>query len=448
MHDVWLLATDDERERRVFADLDAVLALPHEAAGPPNRLRRVVRLGTPSGICFLKVFTRTQWKNRLRFRWTMPHARDDAERELLVTRALRSAGFDAPRPLAYGRRGPSSYYLCAALAGTPCHELLAAGRADAALVRQVAEHCGRLLAAGFLLPDLAADHVFATRTGERWDLAVLDLHNGALGPRGPVPRRVAVRVLRRFARSVRGLPLRWPTALAFTARLLRAAGRRGDEARAVLSALSPIATALRYETPGASDRYATRNPARTARELRLLERVWPGHPSERVLDLPCGTGRLEPMLRAHGHVVVQADGALAMLRQAAARTPAGIARCQADAFSIPFTDGSVDGVVTFRFLHHLTADARVRAIAEACRVARRFVVVSFFHPCSFHHLRRRLASLGGRAPTRFAVRLGAIAAEFATHGFNLHRTAADLPFARDLWVASFVRTPQAGALPR
>ena len=107
--------------------------------------------------------------------------------------------------------------------------------------------------------------------------------------------------------------------------------------------------------------------------------------------------------------------------------------------SIWFGNGVVDGVVMFRFLHHLAPDARRRAIAEACRTARRFVVASFFHPCSAHHLQRRLRQLGGATPTRFAVTLRGIVREFASHGFELHAKAADLPFARDLWVASFVR---------
>ena len=36
----WQLWTDDAEERRLFADLAAARRLPHEAAGPPNRLRR------------------------------------------------------------------------------------------------------------------------------------------------------------------------------------------------------------------------------------------------------------------------------------------------------------------------------------------------------------------------------------------------------------------------
>jgi len=443
----WQLWTDDAEERRLFADLAAARRLPHEAAGPPNRLRHVVRIRAGQHTYYLKQFDRTQWKNRLWFRATAPRATDDADRERQVTSALRAAGFDAPRPVANGRQGAAAFYLCAELPGTSCRDLLAAGRADAALWREVARHVGDLLARGFWLPDLSAEHVFARRDGGDWRLAVLDLHNGRLARPGRVPRRLARRVLRRFVRSVRGLPVRAPAALRFAVRLLRAAGRCGDAARAVLGSLPPLHTAARYERAGRSAAYATRDPSRAARELALLQRVWPGRVGEQVLDLPCGAGRLLPWLVAvRGHRVLQADGALAMLQQARAGGSASRELVQADALAMPFADAAVDGVVMFRFLHHLDGEARRAAIAEACRVARRFVTVSFFHPCSVHHLQRRLRRLAGAPPTRFAVTCGRLAHEFAAHGFALTARAAESPFARDLWLASFQRI--AGAASR
>lgn len=442
----WHLWTSDPDERARFGDLARVLALPAEPAGPPNRLRHVRRIASGGGggdgcevPVFLKVFTATQWQNRLRFAATAPRAASDAERERRVTVALRAAGFAAPRPLASGRAGATSYYLCAALPGRPLADLLASGGGEARLRAAAAAHCGRVLAAGFHLPDLSADHLFVEPAGTGWHFAVLDLHNGAIARPGPPPRRLLRRVLRRFAKSVRGLPVTRGQAMAFAARLLAAAGAPRRVRRTLLERQAPFATAARYEAAGKSAAYAERNPRRAARELDLLRRVWPGQPGERVLDLPCGAGRLLPFLREHSHTVVQADGAMAMLREAGERSTDAPWRLQADALAVPLVDGAVDGVVVFRFLHHLpTADAR-RAIAEACRTARRFVVVSFFHPCSAHHVRRRVQKLGGTAPTRHARTLAQVRADFAAAGFALHGHAADLPFVRDLWLASFVR---------
>ncbi len=425
--DVWTLVTDDARERATFASLAATLALPSTPAGPKNRHRAVAR------VYFLKTFARTQWQNRLRFRRTDPRARDDAEREARVTAALHAAGQRAPRIVAGGRRGAASFHLCASLPGASLRDCLLRG-ADAALLRAVASHCGRLLAQGFWLPDLSADHVFVH--GD--ELAVLDLHNGQLAAAGPAPAWLLRRVLRRFRRSVLDLGLPRGTATRFAARLLRAAGCRA--VRALLRREPPWATAARYDAPGKSTAYAERNPARGQRELALLRRVWPGRRGEAVLDLPCGAGRLLPLLRDElGHRVQHADGSLAMLREARARHRPAAAAALGDALAMPFADGAVDGVVMFRFLHHLPRDAALRAFDEACRVARRFVVVSFFHPCSMHHLVRCVRGWFGEPPTRFALPLAALRRRARAHGLALAHHAAERPYAKDLWLAAFVR---------
>lgn len=438
MADRWQLCTDDEAERRAFASLAATLALPGVPAGPRNRLRHVLRLEVGGRTYYLKTFARTQWQNRLVFATTAPRAADDAEREHLVTQALRAAGHAAPRPVATGRRGRASFYLCAQLPGESLRTRLQRG-VEPELLRTVAVWCGRLLGAGFWLPDLSADHVFVHDQGHARSFGVLDLHNGRLGRPGPVPRQVLVRTLRHFARSVRDLLLPSALALRFAVRLLRAAGSDAAQRLALLRRLPPWATARRYDAPGKSDAYAERNPARSARELALLAEVWPGRAGETVLDLPCGAGRLLPFLQQRGHRVVRADGSLPMLHEAR-RRDASPPAVLGDALAMPFRPAAVDGIVMFRFLHHLAPDAARLAIAESCRVAGRFVVVSFFHPCSFHHLQRSLGTWLGRPPTRFARSLAAMQRLFAAHGFELAAHTADLPFARDLWLAAFVRT--------
>jgi SAM-dependent methyltransferase len=244
-------------------------------------------------------------------------------------------------------------------------------------------------------------------------------------------------VLRHFARSVQDVPIARTTALRFAVRLLRSAGCAAA-ARALLRRLPAIDTAARYETSGRARAYRDRSAARTVRELELLGRVWPGCAGETVLDAPCGTGRLLEFLRTRGHGVVQADRALAMLRSQ--QRPPGIAALQAHSLALPLRDGAVDGVVVFRLLHHLGRAAARAAVAEACRVARRFVVVSFFHPCSSHHASRRLRDLlRRRAPTRHAITLSRLRRWCRGLGFEPLGHGAELPWVRDLWVAAFER---------
>jgi len=276
---------------------------------------------------------------------------------------------------------------------------------------------------------------------------VLDLHNGGVGRSGAPPRKLLGRVLRRFARSVRGLPVRRRAAMGFCARMLREAGVERGTRRALLTAAQPFGTAARYELGARSRQYAERNPRRADAERALLERVWPGVPGERVLDLPCGTGRLLPFLRERGHLVAQADGARKMVEEAALRGMRGELMAQADALQMPFADRALDGVVMFRFLHHLPPEAARAAISEACRVADRFVVLSFFHPVSVHHLTRCARHALGAPATRFASSLGTVERLAVRSGFRLHRTAAQLPFARDLWVAAFLRDDAATEQP-
>ena len=311
----WQFLEADDTERAKFSSREAALSLPHELAAPQNRNRRVWRIADQGRTWFLKEFGRTRWQNRLRFATSAPSAHDDAERELLMTTALRKEGIETPRPVACGRDARGSTYLCAAMPGRSLRELLMFRKLPRGTVALVASFCGDVLKKGFHLPDLSAEHVFVRQELGFGHFGLLDLHNGSLRQPGPPPLRLLRRVLRHFARSVQDVGVRRFTAMRFATRLLRAAGRHRDTRR-LLRRLPPFDTAWRYEQPGKSAAYADRNPARTERELDLLDRVWPGRAGETVLDVPSGAGRLLPFLSARGQRVLWADAALAMLRAA------------------------------------------------------------------------------------------------------------------------------------
>ena len=474
----WLAVDATDKERLRFANLDAVLTIALDAplAAPANRLRQVRVLDTPDGRYFLKEFAATQPKNRLKFLTTRPRARDDAAREGRMACALRSAGIDAPRVVGMGRNDGTSYLLLAQLQGESLRDLLAksaaAGNAQKtarpperstaratarSTARAAAKHCGNVLRQGFDLPDLSLDHVFVH--GD--DLALLDLHNGSLRTPGPPRARTCVRVLRRFTKSARGLNISRGVAVGFAGQLLRAADVPKARRRRILERMPPWDTATRYEAAGKSHAYRTRNPKRHAVELKLLHRVWPqaapltAQSRSVVLDAPCGAGRLLPFLTERGHAVMQSDGARAMLREARDATPsdsesragensaAVMGQAQSDARALPFVDHAVDGCVVFRFIHHLPPNEARDAVREACRVARDFVVMSFFHPVSAHAFQRSLKlRWSGRARTRFAVRPKTLNAWFRQEGFRMKKCKAEARFLKDFWVASWVRDSQ------
>jgi demethylmenaquinone methyltransferase / 2-methoxy-6-polyprenyl-1,4-benzoquinol methylase len=83
-----------------------------------------------------------------------------------------------------------------------------------------------------------------------------------------------------------------------------------------------------------------------------------------ILDLACGTGDLAAIVTRHGNEVIGSDLSAGML--AARRHP--FPAVQADALSLPFATGAVDGVVCGYALRNFTDLAA--SLAEAARVLR------------------------------------------------------------------------------
>lgn len=93
-------------------------------------------------------------------------------------------------------------------------------------------------------------------------------------------------------------------------------------------------------------------------------------PGSRVLDLPCGWGRLHPHLRACGLEVAGGDLSALNLRRHAAEQPAPLARL--DFRALPFRDGCADGVFCAytSWGYFATEAENLRQLAEFARVLR------------------------------------------------------------------------------
>jgi ubiquinone/menaquinone biosynthesis C-methylase UbiE len=132
----------------------------------------------------------------------------------------------------------------------------------------------------------------------------------------------------------------------------------------------------RYETP--------RGRRRNRRDLAAISRALEeaarrGAPVATALDLPCGTGRLAPLLADWGVAAAGADASLEMIRVARRKTGRRLSLFQCGADAIPIADGALDAVLTIRFLFHLDRESRRRILAEMRRVARRWVIVDIRH---------------------------------------------------------------------
>lgn len=113
---------------------------------------------------------------------------------------------------------------------------------------------------------------------------------------------------------------------------------------------------------------------------RALKRAGAGG---KLLDCPCGAGRLTPTLLEVAEHVTCADISDSMVDQArealAPFVEAGrVAFLTAGAAGLPVEDDAFDTVVCHRLIHHMAeASERAGVFAELARVARRRVVLSF-----------------------------------------------------------------------
>ncbi len=143
----------------------------------------------------------------------------------------------------------------------------------------------------------------------------------------------------------------------------------------------------------------------TAAIAALLDRIGmtAGAPAERIVDLPCGAGRMRVLLGARCRRLIQADLAAAMLRRRAHSEDWCL---QASALCIPLADECLDLAFCLRVVHHFAhREERVRLLGELGRVSRRWVLASFFDahslPVLRDRLRRRQRILTPQSPAGF-----------------------------------------------
>lgn len=126
---------------------------------------------------------------------------------------------------------------------------------------------------------------------------------------------------------------------------------------------------------------------------RLLDRhIQPGSRSK-VVDVPCGYGRIMPLLQQLGFAYSWADVSSSMVAYVSqlddAAGQGGGWTASVDA--LPFDDDSFDLTTTIRLFHHFHDPAeRIAALRELRRVSREWVLVSFYTPFNLHRWTKRM----------------------------------------------------------
>jgi ubiquinone/menaquinone biosynthesis C-methylase UbiE len=147
-------------------------------------------------------------------------------------------------------------------------------------------------------------------------------------------------------------------------------------------------------------------------------------------------------LQEHGFESFEADFSPEMLSQSRRKGSSPGRAVVGDLHGLlPYRDDSFDLVLCWRFLHHLPGLEAVESImSELARVTHRWVIVSFFHPLSFHNLQRKVRTLlGGNSGCRYPHKPGMVQDAARVGGLELKWTAAQLPYLKDLWAAVFVK---------
>jgi ubiquinone/menaquinone biosynthesis C-methylase UbiE len=198
-------------------------------------------------------------------------------------------------------------------------------------------------------------------------------------------------------------------------------------------------------TQEAAEKYQVRKEGKHQAEMKMVDRAFALIPKgARVLDVPCGGGRVTVHLSQKGYNVSSGDLSEAMLRIAGQAIAKAGFRCpveRQDVEKLSYPNRSFDAIISFRLFHHFpNTEIRRRVVAEFCRVADRYVALSYFSPASVTSVKRKLrAAMGGRKSEKHTTSLAEVTGYFQDCGFRLVKDFAQMPLVHTMHLALFER---------
>ena len=179
------------------------------------------------------------------------------------------------------------------------------------------------------------------------------------------------------------------------------------------------------------------------RDQRLVNKAvrYAGH-VERILDVPCGTGRLIRSLAFRVPHAIGADVSLDMIESSRLSHPVKkrlnglLEYVQCDAKYLPFGNDSFDVVVSGRFLHHLfhlDEAERVKVIREFARVSRQWVLGDFNIQYGLKYHINRLRGILGTPMKSQRMTAAKVFEELAKSGLRVEQVYPISWFASEKW---------------
>jgi len=187
-------------------------------------------------------------------------------------------------------------------------------------------------------------------------------------------------------------------------------------------------------------------PARLVaiRERRIVDRAMvdlvkrKSLPIRKVLDLPCGTGKLATVFARHQFEVTAADISREMMDIAELeyRKISGFARlAQADAASTGFEAAEFDAVVCLRLLHRVPDSVRQAILTELSRISRKYVVLSAGVTDQVQELRRAFRQrITGASTVPYPVTKAVLTSQLSTAGLRPLRWIPVLRVLSSEWI--------------
>ncbi len=187
----------------------------------------------------------------------------------------------------------------------------------------------------------------------------------------------------------------------------------------------------RFSTREAAEKYnqALVGTKKHIREMKALEIAVGGIPrNSRVLDFPCGTGRLYPLLEEMGYQVTAVDSSyhMAAIARQNRQDPGaqGPGFAVSDVLKTAFCDNAFDAVICNRLFHHFyEKEIRRTALSELARISKGPIVISYYSTHCLDAVTFRIKNgLRKRNPTdRVPIPPSVLAQDARASGLNVVR---------------------------